>query len=246
MRKNMLLYIITFSIFVFSGCSCSKSKITEQINELEKEKETLSNEIEKFENVGDIFDFYSTVTNEIVNSIVVVESKNLQTNETLYCNGVIIYRNSYYYYVLTDYNSIKQNGMIKYRVMDSNASVYNASSASYGDEESGLILLQIDTRGVANISLQELSLGESTDLMAYISSAMQINKIQISKNIKTSTIDYNNTSYIGYDLDKEFIGGVALINSNYRLCGIYLSKYNLFIDSELISEILYTIYSLTL
>ena len=97
-----------------------------------------------------------------------------------------------------------------------------------------------------NVVMDSISMGEISELVGHISSMEHINKVQLSENIKTSTIDYNNTSYNGYFLEDVNQRGGSLINLDNELCGVYLSNINSFIETKLIKEIVYSIYSLIL
>lgn len=247
MNKKLSIILISF-VLLFTGCSCSKKDLINENTKLIEENQKLSEDVIKYKGVEDVFEFYNKITTENVNSFVLVESKyGLQTK---YSNGVVIASNGYYYYVITDYNSIKQSSSLTtYRVMDANATVYNASlpTSNVYDIGSGLILLQVNASGYTNIAMQSIEFGIVSDIVAYFSSVSQMNKIQLTEQLKTSTITYNDASYNSYYLENITMdSGTLLISENNKLCGIYLSNYNAFTDSDLIKQIMYSTYSLVL
>ena len=247
MSKKLFMILSMIFCIVFSGCSCNKEELIDANKVLFEENNKLNNQVEIYDGVEEIFDFYNNITTENVDSFVLVESKNVITGNTKYSNGVVVARNGYYHYVLTDYFALTQNGVISYRVMDSKAVVYDVSLANDYDEETGLILLIVVTSGHSNVSMKTISLGDVDNLIGHISSINQFNKVQIYTQIKTSTIMYEDTSYNVYNLENvNSENGSSLINSKNKLCGIYLSKINSFIGIELIKEVVYSTYSLVL
>lgn len=247
MLKKMSLILSIFCCLFVSGCSLNKKDLQEETIKLSEENFQLKENIREVKNNLEIYDFYNNITIENINSFVLVESKNILNSNTLYSNGVVIARNGYYYYVLTDYNAIAQKGMINYKVMDANAIVYSASLANVVDETTGLVILEVNVSGYSKYNMKTIELGKKSDLVAYFSNVKQLNKVELTNKIKTSSANYNDTSYQLYYLDDfEFDKGSLLINTGNQLCGIYLSKLEGFISSELIKEVLYTTYSLVL
>ena len=155
----------------------------------------------------------------------------------LYTNGAIIMQNNYYYYAIVDYDAIKQS-KATFNVMDSNGNVYSASFYKTLNENLGLAMLVIDTNGYSNVSMKTIKMGDYTDLMAYISSVKQINKIQVINEIEKSEIMVNDSTYATYIIDNSIDNGSGLVNQNNELCGIYLSKINRFISSQLLIDLL--------
>lgn len=239
-------------VCLFCGCSCSKENLQNENIKLDEENKVLEQEIIKYENVQEIFDFYNSITVNNIASFVLVESKNTFTSQTRYSNGVVLGSNGLKYYILSDYSALSQSGLVSYRVMDKNANVYKANVASSNfnvvyDDFSGLVLLEVNVSSYSNIVMKSIDLGDKTDLLALFSSVSQMNQVKLLNNIKTSTMSYNDTSYISYNLEESQIdSGSMLINDSNELCGMYMSKLNQFISIELIKELLYSTYSLVL
>ena len=245
MSKKILGSLMIMFVVMFSGCSLSKKNLKEENKQLVEEINAVKENSEKYLKNESLFNFYNNITNNNVNSFVVVESQNRLTNKTVYSNGVIVAKNGFNYYILTDYNCLKQDGLVNYKVRDYRANVYRGEIARVYDGESFMVLLQVNVSG-SDSDLRAIQGGAKTDLVAYISSLEQINKVQFTENIKTSTIYYNNTSYKGYSIDNVSVdNGSIMVNSNNELCAIYSSKYNSFIDIELIRTILAATYSLS-
>lgn len=245
MIKRFVLIILVGFSFVFSGCSCSKEELLKTNSSLIEEKAKLNSEIEAYLEVEKLFNFYNNITVNNVKSFVLVESYNEINGRTLYSDGVVVARNGYYYYIVTDYASISQSGIVSYKVTDSMAHVYNVNLSDSYDATSGLILLIVDSSDYSNEGMEVIEKGEFDYLSGHISSINQFNKIQVYTQIKTSTIDYNNTSYNIYNLNDNIISG-SVINSSNKLCGFYMSRLNGFIDINLMKQIIYTTYSLIL
>jgi hypothetical protein len=137
-------------------------------------------------------------------------------------------------YVLVDYNAIYQVGG-KYTVMDSHLNSYSVSGVYTSDSETGLAVLVYTT---SNNKTRSVKVGEYSEISVYLDSMNQLNKATIVDNIKTSTITYNNTSYVSYYLeDVSFNNGTVFINNKNEVMGIYSSKMNTVITSDLIKLI---------
>lgn len=247
-KKINFIVIVLFTI-VFCGCSCNKDDLISENSKLIEENEKINEDKEKYYEIDNLFSWYNNITVNNINSFVLVESKSAFGN-TLYSDGVVLGNIGLDYYILADYNKLFQNGLVTYRVMDANASVYKAkivetnSNTSY-DNETGLVLLKVNVNSYTNLVMKSIDLGEKSEVIAHVSSVEQINKIEILENIKTSTITYNDTSYEYYSFD-ETINNGALINSNNQLCGVFSSTINGFMSISLLKEIVYVSYSLIL
>ena len=183
-----------------------------------------------------------------MDSFVTIEASKI-SGESIYSDGVVIANNGYYYYVITDgnvFSALKGQRDIRYKVKDSKASEYDAIAASVMDEESGLLLLRVNLSGEKDIAMKEVSMGDISSLVGHISNIEQINKLKLIDNIKTNTIIFDDVSFNSYILnDNSTIKG-AIISRDNKLCGIYLSKYNSYVEANLIRYILKTTYSLDL
>lgn len=249
MFKKISAILMFFLVVLMSGCSAVSDELLAEVEEMKKKNEETVNEIEKYKEIDAIFDFYNNLTTENIKSFVLVESYNKETKETRYTDGVVIAQESLYFYVLADYNVIKQSGDIEYNVIDANAKIYkanlifNAHGVVY-DTMSGFVLLKLRVSSLDS-SIAFIQLGNKSDIVANVSSIEQLNKIQVYDNIKTSILSYNNASYKNYLLEGESSSySGALINSSNNLFGLYSSKNHIFMGSELIKEILFTTYSL--
>lgn len=245
---NKIVIIMTLFVFIFTGCSCSKEDLVNTNNNLLSEIEKVENNSKQYEGLDEIFSWYNKITVESVNSFVLIESKS--ATRSLYTDGVIIASSGYNYYVIGDYNQIKQDGRVSFRIMDSNANVYDAKiAASNGsivyDEYSGLALFKVSALMNSTITMKSIKLGELDGLSGHVSSKEHINKIQICENIKTSTINFNDASYTSYLIDDSLLTG-TLINFKNELLGVYSSSLNSFIGKGLIENILAINYSLIL
>lgn len=245
---NRFIIIITFFMFIFTGCSCSKNELIEENKELISQKEKLEEDSKQYEGLSDIFSWYNKITTQSVNSFVLIESKS--HGNTLYTDGVVIASSGYNYYILGDYSKIKQDATTTYKVMDAHANVYDAKIATSNgnvvyDLNTGLVLFKVSVLRMSKVIMETIDIGEMDELSGHISSQEHINKIQICENIKTSTIVDNDTSYVGYTIDDSSLEG-ALINSNNQLFGLYSSNLNSFISKDLIENILKVNYSLVL
>jgi len=246
MRKKSIIILLLIGIFLFNGCSCSKEDLINENTLLKEENMLLENENSKYRGVEDIFSFYNKITSDSLNSFVLVESSK-SSGTIKYSDGVVIAKEGYYYYVLTDYYCIYQTAnspyqSITYKVMDKNATVYNAEVSTIYDVEGGLLLLRVSTLGHTNVGMKSIQLGEKSDLVAHVSSLEHINKIQMSEKIKTSTIEHNDASYNVYNIEDIIVNSGALLNVNNELCGLYLYNYNGFIETNLIKNIVNFIY----
>ncbi len=251
LKKRKYLLILIF-IFLFTGCSLSKKELREESLKINNEIERLEKESEKYEGIKDIFEFYNNITTENLSSFVVVESKNNINSKTKYSNGVVLGVNSLKYYILTDYDAIKQNGLVTYRVMDKNANVYEANIATANhsvnyDNYSGLVLLEVRTSVSSRPAMDSVELGVKSDLSASFSSVSQLNKVQLLENVKTSTVVYQDASYNVYGLENTTLdSGTVLINDSNQVYAMYMSKLDTFISINLIKELIYSTYSLVL
>ena len=183
---NKKLFALFFSLAILlTGCSGSLSKsdmldknyeLLAKINELEKQNE-------EFTKAQSIIEFYNKVSNESMNSFVLVESKNKFTSATKYSNGVIIGNAGLQFYVLVDYNAIEQKNM-NITVMDSYADSH-AVTRCVVNEASGLALLTFSLT-INSSQISAISLGEHTDIVAYLDSMeqKQLNRVVILENIK--------------------------------------------------------------
>ena len=233
MKKKIFILIFTF-LFIFTGCS-NKENLKNEVNTLLDENKKLEAENSKYKEIESTLDFYNEISSSTISSFVLIESVSM-TNR-LYTNGAIIMQNNYYYYAIVDYDAIKQS-KATFNVMDSNGNVYSASFYKTLNENLGLAMLVIDTNGYSNVSMKAIKMGDYTDLMAYISSVKQINKIQVINEIEKSEIMVNDSTYATYIIDNSIDNGSGLVNQNNELCGIYLSKINRFISSQLLIDLL--------
>lgn len=236
MNKKLLALVFMFTLLI-SGCTCSISKeeMTEKNNELNEDIKELKTDNENLNETKSIIDFYNTLTTENMNSLVLVESKNRFTLTRKYSNGVIIGNSGYNYYVLTDYNALTQSN-VSYTVMDSYAISYSANLYS-SDENTGLAILVFSIKNITSYATS-IEVGELSDTYAYLDSMHQLNKTVILDNIKSSTVEYNNTTYTTYNIDNMSVSnGSILVNIDNKLMAIYSSKLNAFVGQDLIKEI---------
>lgn len=244
MIKRLSLVFILLSIVTLNGCTCNKSNLIFENEELIERNEEMSENIEELEEIKSIYNWYNNIATDSINSFVLVESKS---NFTKYSDGVVISNSGLEYYVITDYNKIKQEGITSYRVMASNAIVYDADIAQVDgnviyDEYSGLVLLRVYIRGYYNnVSLNPIKFGNISKNVGHISNIEHNNKIQIRENIKTSQIIYNEASYDCYN-DVSLNQSGSLINVSNQLVGFYSSSISSFVSSEFIKDIVRVIY----
>ena len=236
MNKKLLVLMSLFITLLVSGCTCSFSKdelIQKTIDLVEKIDDTKENNDDLDESMK-IIKFYNELTTNTMNAFVMVESKTIVGTNKKYSNGIIIGSSSQNMYVLVDYNAIYQVGG-RYTVMDSYLNSYSVSSVYTSDSETGLAVLVYTT---SNNKTRSVKVGEYSEISAYLDSMNQLNKATIVDNIKTSTITYNNTSYVSYYLENvSFNNGTVFINNKNEVMGIYSSKMNTVITSDLIKLI---------
>ena len=126
MIKFLRFTLLLSFVFIASSCSCSKEDLINLNDELIEQNKEILSKIEQYDDIEGLFNFYNTITTDNINSFVLVESKNQINSLALYSDGVVVANNGYDYYILTDYNKIFQPGIVEYKIMDSNANVYNA------------------------------------------------------------------------------------------------------------------------
>ena len=238
MNKKLFVLLFLFTMLI-SGCSgvWSRNDMLKKNSELLTKIEDLEAMKDDLNNSKKIIEFYNELSNNNMNSLVLVESKNRITQAKKYSNGVIVANVGVYFYILVDYYSLKQDYM-NLTIMDSYVNSYNGHEYLI-NEETGLALLYFtisDSSSKVNVT----SLGEYSEIFAYLDSMeqKQLNKVMVLDNIKSSTVVYNNTTYDSYIIENMNINnGGLLINIDNKLMGIYSSKLNVFVNSSLISEI---------
>jgi hypothetical protein len=95
--------------------------------------------------------------------------------------------------------------------------------------------------------MDSVELGEHSDLSAVFTSVSQLNQVQLTENIKTSILVYENASYNVYNLENTSLdSGTILINDNNQVYGMYMSKLGVFISTSLIKKLVHITYLLVL
>lgn len=251
MLKKSIIAIVCFFCLICSSCSLSMEELKNNVSYLQEENKQLSLEINDFEKVDQLFDFYHTLTLKTVHSLVLVESKNIVTQHIQYSEGVVVYSNGYTYYILTDYTQLIHSNNARYRVMDASANIYEARLIYNGnnvvyDSQTGLALISVQISKSGG-RMEPISLGDKTDNMAVISSIGQLNKIKLIDNSYISSeeiINYENITYKTFSINELNYG--SIINDNGYLAGLYSYNLQAFVDSSLIKKVAYATYSLIL
>lgn len=251
MTKKIIGIIVLVIVILSTGCSCSKSNLLEDTKNLLTENEELNNDVEKYENIDELFDFYNELSTITAHSFVLIESKHVYTLKTNYSDGVIVASNGYDYYILADYNQLWVSQNIQYRIMNANAEVYNAqllklNGQNLYDEETGLVLLKARVGISTTSKMQSINLSTVSETFANMSNVEQLNKIQLfnKDDLEEYFYVYDEQEYSIYKLFLENSG--SLVNSNNDLCGFYLSKLEGYVSSNLIKKVAYATYSLIL
>lgn len=249
MFKKLKILFLFFILGFCSACNGNNEALIEELKSIEEDNEELIDQRNEYKKLQDVFDFYNNVTTNNIMSFVLVESYNKSSNKKYYSDGVVIAQEGMYYYILVDYLKIKQIGNIEYKVIDANAREYVANfvfedNMIVYDEFSGFALLEIQVNNLEN-PIVDIDFGDMSFIFANISSVEHLNKIQVYSEIKTSTIDYNDTSYVLYSLNDSIRNpNGVLVNMDNELVAMYSSQLSAFLEIDLILEIMYVTYAL--
>lgn len=235
MLKKSLMICMCFIAILTSGCSLSKKDLIQKNAELEQNIEGLKSSNEDLSKAQKIIDFYNKLTTDTMNSFVLVESKTIIGTNKKYSNGIVIGNVYNTYYALVDYSSIYiENGL--YTVMDSYANSYNVNDVYLSDESTGIAILRFNSN---SSYIKSVEVGNVSEVYAYLDSMDQLNKVTVLDNIKSSTINYNSTTYNSYYLEGVSLNnGSIFINEENKLMGIYSSKLRVIITKEILVNII--------
>ena len=237
MYKKLLMTLVCFVTIIVSGCSCSLSKgeLIEKNVELLDKIEGIKEESSDLYEAMNIIKFYNILTTETMNAFVLVEGKNFMGSNKKYSNGIIIGSNGQDMYVLTDYSAIYMD-LGRYTVMDSYANSFLVSDVYVSDSATGLAVLKYST---SNSLTTSVKVGDTSSVFAHLDSMEQLNKATILENIKSSTIEYNSTTYTTHYLENTTLNnGAIFINNSNEVMGIYASKVNAIITKDLLKVII--------